>query len=139
MIHEDFARHRSAKAGSDRAFGWVFTAVFLLVGLWPLFGDEPARAWSLAVAMIVAACAWFVPSVLAPFNRLWLRCGELLHRVVSPLALGIMFFGVITPVALVMRLFGRDELRLKRGSGLPSYWVPRDPPGPPPGSFGNQF
>ena len=70
---------------------------------------------------------------------LWLRFGGFLHRVVSELALGVVYFGVITPYALVLRLFGRDVLLLRKATARKSYWVPREPPGPPPDSFRNRF
>ena len=137
----DIEHHRpqTAKPGSERAFGLVFAGVFLLVALWPLFERASPRLWAIALAAAFAICAWLAPRVLAPLNLLWFRFGELLHRIVSPIALGIIFFGVITPYAVVMRLYGRDELLLRKRSARPSYWVRREPPGPPPDSFGNQY
>jgi predicted membrane metal-binding protein len=132
-------REQSPKIGSERSFGFVFAAVFVLVALWPLLDSAPPRRWAIAVAAVFALCAWLAPKVLAPLNRLWFRFGELLHRIVSPIALGVIFFGVVTPYAVVMRLFGRDELLLRKSSARPSYWVRREPPGPPPDSFRNQF
>ena len=125
--------------GSERSFGLVFATVFLLVALWPLLDRVSPRWWAIAVAAVFALCAFIKPRLLAPLNRLWFRFGELLHRIVSPVALGVIFFGAITPYALVMRLFGRDALLLRKASARPSYWVRREPPGPPPDSFGNQF
>ena len=139
MPHTETHRPQIARPGSERAFGLVFACVFLLVSLWPLFERASPRLWAVAVAAAFALCAWLAPRVLAPLNRLWFRFGELLHRIVSPIALGIIFFGIITPYALVMHLFGRDALLLRRGSARQSYWVRREPPGPPPDSFRNQF
>ena len=139
MLQSEHIPQPSAKPGSERSFGLVFAGVFLLVALWPLVSRASPRLWAIAVAAAFALCAWLAPQVLAPLNRLWFRFGELLHRIVSPIALGVIFFGVITPYALVMRLFGRDELLLRKGSARPSYWVRREPPGPPPESFRNQF
>jgi len=143
MLHTEINLQQPAKIGSERAFGLVFAVVFLLIALWPLFERASAhgspRAWAIGVAAAFALCAWLAPRVLAPLNRLWFRFGELLHRIVSPIALGVIFFGVITPYALVMRIFGRDALLLRKRSARPSYWVRREPPGPPPGSFDNQF
>ena len=109
----------------------------------------PASSWLLAVAAVgyslCAATAGFLlvalgfPSILAPLNRLWLRFGLLLHRIVSPLVLGIMFFLVITPMGLLMRAFGKDLLRLKFDRAAASYWIERTPPGPPPESMADQF
>ena len=139
MLHTDVNRQQTVKPGSERAFGFVFAAVFLLVALWPLLDQASARLWALGVAAVFALCAWLSPRLLAPFNRGWFHFGNLLHRIVSPIALGAIFFGVLTPFALVMRLFRRDALLLHKRSARPSYWVRREPPGPPPDSFGNQF
>src|SRR5436190_5957022 len=135
MLQSEQIPQRSTKPGSERAFGLVFAGVFLLVALWPLLDRASPRLWAFAVSAVFALCAWLAPQVLAPLNRFWFRFGELLHRIVSPIALGVIFFGVITPYAVVMRLFGRDELLLRKGSARPSYWVRREPPGPPPDSF----
>jgi predicted membrane metal-binding protein len=139
MLQSEHIPQQTAKPGSERAFGLVFGGVFLLVALWPLIDRASPRLWAIAVAAGFALCAFLAPRVLAPLNRLWFRFGELLHGIVSPVALGVIFFGVITPYALVMRLFGRDELLLRKSSARPSYWVRREPPGPPPDSFRNQF
>jgi hypothetical protein len=139
MLHTETQRPQTAKIGSDRSFGLVFAAVFLVVALWPLVSGAAPRIWAIVVAALFALCASVAPQVLAPLNRIWFRFGELLHRIVSPVALGVIFFGVITPYAVVMRLFGRDALLLRKGSARPSYWVRREPPGPPPDSFHNQF
>ena len=79
------------------------------------------------------------PALLAWLNRLWIKLGVLLGKVVSPIALGILFYGVLAPVGKVMRFAGKDPLRLKFDPGADSYWIPRDPPGPPPDSMTNQF
>lgn len=139
MLQSEHAPRQAAGPGSERAFGLVFAAVFLLVALWPLLGRGAPRWWALGLAAAFALCAWLAPRILAPVNQLWFRFGELLHRIVSPVALGVIFFGVITPYAIVMRLFGRDELLLRKRSARDSYWVRREPPGPPPDSFGNQY
>ena len=138
MLHEG-QRQQSAKPGSERSFGLVFAAVFLLVALWPLLDRASPRWWAVALAAAFMLCAFLAPRALAPLNLLWFRFGELLHRIVSPVALGVIFFGAVTPYALVMRLFGRDELLLRKRSARASYWVRREPPGPPPDSFHNQF
>ena len=80
-----------------------------------------------------------LPSVLTQLNRLWLRFGLLLHRVVSPLVLGIMFFLVVTPTGIVMRLLGKDPLRLRYEETASTYWIDRTPPGPAPESLDRQF
>jgi len=87
----------------------------------------------------VFAVAMLAPTLLAPLNRLWTRFGLLLHRIVSPVVLGIMFFLVVTPMGLLMRAFGKDPLRLRFEKDLPSYWINRNPPGPAPDTLDHQF
>ncbi len=137
--HERLSEDEVVKGSSDRSFGLVFTAVFTLIGLWPLLSGEGVRWWSLAVALIFAALAIARPSALAPLNRLWTRFGLMLNRIVSPLVMGLLFYLIITPFALIMRAVGKDPLRLEFDPGAESYWIEREPPGPAPESIKNQF
>ena len=127
------------QGSSDRAFGLVFATVFLLIALYPLFFGAGIRWWAAVVAAVFGACAVAVPRLLAPLNRAWTRFGLVLHKIVSPVVLGIMFFGVILPTGLLMRLLGKDPLRLAFDPAAPSYWITRQPPGPAPESFPDQF
>ncbi len=139
MAHEDLSRDQQVEGSSDRSFGLVFAGVFLVVACWPLFHRELPRWWALGVAVVFAIIAIWKPALLTRANRLWIKLGVLLGKVVSPIALGILFYGVITPIGALMRLTGKDPLRLKLDSGADSYWIPRKPPGPPPDSMTNQF
>ena len=139
QTHEDFSRGQQVKTSSDRAFGWTFVAVFLVVALWPLAVGGALRWWSLIVSGLVLAATVAAPSLLALPNRLWLRFGLLLHRIVSPVVLAIMFYLVVTPMGLLMRAFAKDNLRLRRDAGAESYWIEREPPGPQPDSMPRQF
>lgn len=116
---------------SDRSFGWTFTGFFTLVAFF--------QPWLLALAAATALVTLIRAHWLAPFNRAWMKLAEVLHRVVSPLVLGVIYFGVFTPVGLVMRAFGRDAMCRRFERAAPSYWVRRDPPGPPDDSFRNMF
>ncbi len=138
-LHEDLSRGHVAKQGSPRGFGIVFAVVFAVIGLWPLMGGESARTWALVLAGVLLALALMRPALLAPLNRLWLGLGAVLHRIVNPLVMGLMFFTVIMPTALVLRLMGKDLLRRRFHPGAESYWIPREPPGPEPQSMRNQF
>jgi hypothetical protein len=139
MGHESYERKDEVQGSSNRTFGIVFAVVFTIIGLLPLVLGGGVRLWALAVAAAFLGVALIAPAVLAPLNRLWLKFGMLLHRVVNPIVLGIMFFAVITPIGLLMRLFGKDPLRLKFDGAVQSYWIPRDPPGPAPESLKDQF
>ena len=138
--HEDLSRqdeHR--KQTSDRFFGLTFFVVFLLIALLPLLSRGSVRPLALGVALVFLAVSLVAPAVLGPLNRLWLKFGELLHRITSPVILGIMFFGVITPVGWLMRLMGKDLLRMKFDRDCTSYWIRREPPGPEKTSLKRQF
>jgi hypothetical protein len=139
MAHEDLARDQIVQGSSNRSFGLVFAVVFTLIGLLPPLFGGPARAWALVLAAAFLATALVFPARLAPLNRLWMRIGLLLHRIVSPIVLGIMFFVVITPIGIAMRALGKDPLRLRFDRAAGSYWIDRTPPGPAPETFKDQF
>lgn len=139
LSHESLQRREEIQGSSDRAFGLVFAAVFLIIATYPLLFGGQIRVWSLGAGAAFAVVAFVWPGALAPLNRLWTRFGLLLHRIVSPVVLGIMFFAVITPMGLVMRLLGKDPLRLRFDTRAHSYWIERRPPGPKPDSFPDQF
>jgi hypothetical protein len=139
MGHEDFSRVHEVKASNPRDFGWVFTTVFLLVGVWPLLYGGGLRLWALIVAALIMAITLVTPALLTSPNRLWLRFGLLLNRIVSPIALAVLFYGVVTPIGVLRRALGGDSLRLRRDNGLESYWINRDPPGQEPDSMNQQF
>ena len=139
MGHESYQRTEEVVGSSNRSFGLVFAVVFALVAFLPLFHGGAVRLWSVVVALAFALVAFLAPQILAPLNRLWLKLGLLLHKVVNPIVLGIMFYGVVTPTGLLMRLVGKDPLRLKRDPAAASYWIDREPPGPKPESLGDQF
>jgi nitrate reductase NapE component len=137
--HEDFSRTHEVKASSNRSFGWVFTAVFLIIAVWPLVSGGMVRWWSLSVAAAFALVTVAAPKLLALPNRLWLRFGLLLNRIISPVVLALLFYFVVTPMGALMRVFGKDTLRLRRHATDTSYWIKRDPPGPKPDSMNHQF
>ena len=124
---------------SNRKFGLFFAAVFIVLGAyayWKAWGEVSVAAIILSV--LASAVTLIAPQLLTPFNRLWNSLGILLGKIVSPIVLGIIFFVLITPISLVIRLFGRDELKIKKRS-VDSYWVDRSPPGPSADSFKNQY
>lgn len=139
-MNEHQPRHLApVTSASDRSFGIVFTIFFAIVGLLPLLGSHPVRIWALVVSSVFLLLALLAPKSLAPLNKLWTKLGALLHRVVSPIALGVLFFLVVTPTGLFMRLFGKDPLRLRLDPSAKSYWIERAPPGPDAESLKNQF
>jgi hypothetical protein len=139
MAHESLQRPEQAQGSSDRAFGFVFALAFVAIGAYPWFFGGAARTWALGAGVAFATAALVVPGLLGPANRLWALLGKVLHKVMSPLVLGAMFFLVVTPMGIVMRWLGKDPLRLRFEPELPSYWLDRTPPGPQPSSFSDQF
>lgn len=137
--HERLTAEDEVRSGSDRSFGIVFAVVFALIALFPLLHGGSIRLWALAIAAVFAALAFLWPKLLAPLNRLWFRFGLLLHKIVNPVVLGLMFFVIITPVAWITRLFGGKLLSLGYDKEAPSYWQRRTPPGPEPETIRNQF
>ena len=137
--NEPVVSHRKVVAGSDRSFGLVFAGFFALVALLPLVHGGAMRWWALGVAAAFAGAALLAPRLLHPLNRLWFKLGLLLHHVVNPLVMAVMFYGAILPMALLLRVLGKDLLRLKREPAAASYWIAREPPAPAPGSMSKQF
>lgn len=124
-IHES-ARDEEVVGPSDRSFGLVFTGVFLIVALLPLWRRGDPRWWALGVAaaFFVLALTW--PRALAPLNHLWLRIGLLLHRVVNPIVMGAVFYLVVTPFGVVMRrLRGEMAVRRQPDKAATTYWITR--------------
>ena len=137
--HEDFGRDEIVQGSSDRAFGLVFTGVFVVVGLWPLMSARPIRTWALCASAAFLLASVLRPAVLSPLNRLWLRLGLLLQRITNPIVLGLLFFGTVLPIGLLMRLAGKNPLRLGFDRDAQSYWIERQPPGPAPDTMPRQF
>ena len=124
---------------SNQKFGWFFVGVFILVATYFLWRGSATWAWPLySLSFIFFVITLLSPERLSPVNRLWFRLGIFQGKVISPIVLGIMFFTLITPVALITRIFGRDELKLRKRS-TNSYWTTRIPAGPAKDSFKNQF
>jgi len=138
-IHENFDRQQVHEHASDRSFGLVFAAVFALVAAAPLLHGGDVRTFALAVGGVFLVLALAAPSVLHPLNLLWSRFGLLMRRVMDPLVLAAVFFGCLTPLAVLQRCFGRDGLRLRPRPDAPSYWIARNPPGPPADTMRHQF
>lgn len=123
------ANATAAVEGSDRAFGLVFSVVFALVALYPLIGGAPIRLWAMGLAALFLVAAFVWPRSLSPLNRLWAKLGRALHRVVSPLALLVVFGLAVLPTGLVLRIMGKDLLRLRFEPDAETYWIERKPPG----------
>ena len=115
------------KIGSNRSFGVVFFVVFLLVSIYPLINEENIRYWSLIVSLIFLILGFLNSKILTPLNKIWFKFGIFLGRIISPFIMGIIFFFVVTPTGLLMRIFKKDLLNLKFNNDK-SYWIEKTEP-----------
>lgn len=125
--------------GSDRNFGLVFAALFLVVALLPLYRGGPIRWWSVALGACFLISALFAPWSLRPLNFLWYKLGLLLHHVVNPIVMAVLYFGAVVPMGLLLRALKKDLLHLRFDKTAESYWIRRESPAPPPGGMSKQF
>jgi Saxitoxin biosynthesis operon protein SxtJ len=141
QTHETLApvARDDVKLPSERSFAHVFAVVFALVGLLPLLHGGSVRLWCFGVAAVFLLLGYLLPTALRPLNKLWFRFGLLLHAIVNPLILGAMFFLAVTPMALLMRAWGKRFLNMDFDASAKSYWIERKPPGPTPQSARRQF
>ena len=112
---------------SNKNFGIVFAILFFIISFWPLLKGEDLRNWSLIIALIFLVLGLINSKILTPLNQLWFKFGLLLGRIVSPLIMGVIFFFVVTPIGFIMRILGKDLLKLKFNKDK-SYWIKKDGP-----------
>tara|TARA_B100000161_G_C33233381_1_gene273724 strand:- start:21 stop:413 length:393 start_codon:yes stop_codon:yes gene_type:complete len=115
------------KISSNRSFGIVFFIVFLIITLYPLTYGGEIRLWSLIISLIFLTLGLLNSKILSPLNKIWFKFGIFLGKIVSPLIMGIIFFLVVTPIGLIMRLLGKDVLNLKYDKNK-SYWIEKNGP-----------
>jgi|TARA_Y100000389_G_scaffold200317_1_gene240462 hypothetical protein len=115
------------KIGSNRSFGIVFFVVFLLISLYPLLNEENIRIWSLIISFIFLVLGIFNSKILSPLNKVWFKFGILLGKVISPVVMGLVFFLVVTPTGILMKIFRKDLLNLKFNNNK-SYWIDKKGP-----------
>jgi saxitoxin biosynthesis operon SxtJ-like protein len=138
-MHEDFSRAETHEGPSNRSFGVTLAAFFLIVTLLPVLRSRPPRWWAAAPAAILLAAALLFPSALSLPNRLWIKLALLISKITNPIITALMFYLLFTPIAVICRWTGKDLLRLKFDEKLDTYWIVRQPAGPPPESMRNQF
>tara|TARA_B100000965_G_scaffold23921_1_gene17961 strand:- start:365 stop:748 length:384 start_codon:yes stop_codon:yes gene_type:complete len=115
------------KIGSNRSFGIFFFVVFFLIGLYPLIIGGEIRIWSVIISSIFLLLSLLNSKILSPLNKIWFRFGIFLGKIISPLIMIIIFFLVVTPIGLIIRLFGKDVLNLKYNNNQ-SYWIEKKGP-----------
>ena len=114
--------YKDIKIGSNRNFGIVFFIVFLLIGLWPVLKGNELRIWSIVISLIFFILGIFNSKILTPFNKTWFKFGVFLGNFISPIIMGIVFFLVVTPTGLIMKLFRKDLINLRKNNSS-TYWI----------------
>ena len=116
---------KDVKLPSNKSFGIVFAVFFSIISFWPMLNNSEIRIWSLIIAVIFFILGLINSKILTLLNRLWFKFGLMLGKIVSPIVLGIVFFLVVTPTGIIMRLIGKDSLNLKK-KNYESYWIEKD-------------
>jgi hypothetical protein len=137
--NEPVVSHRKVVAGSNRSFGLVFSAFFFLMGAGPAVFGGSIHGWAILLAGLFLPAALLAPRILSPLNAVWFKIGLALHHVVTPVIMAFLYYGAIVPTGLLLKMLGKDVLRLKRDATATTYWISREPPGPAPGSMDKQF
>ena len=117
-------KKNNIKISSNRSFGIVFFILFFIIAIFPLLSDGNIRVWSAALSIIFLILGLMNSSILYPLNKIWFKFGILLGKIVSPIVLGVIFFFVVTPIGILMKILGKDLLNLKNNNEK-SYWIKR--------------
>ena len=113
---------KEIKLPTNKNFGTVFFLVFLIISLFPLLKNENIRIWSIIIALIFLVLGLLNSKFLTPLNKIWFRIGIILGNFVSPIVMGMVFFAIVTPTSLIMRVFGKNLLNLKK-ENKKTYWI----------------
>ena len=124
------------KGSTERNFGLVLATFFMIICLYPVLKGENIRLWALLISIILCCLGLFLPKTLIVPNKLWFKLGMLLGAIVSPIIMGVIFFLTVTPIGIIMRLFGKDVLNQRIEKSAKSYWIKRKEPM---SSMKNQF
>ena len=113
------------KISSNRSFGILFSIVFAIISFWPIINGNPIRLWPIPISLIFLVLGLLNSKLLNPLNIVWVKFGELLGRIIAPIVMAIIYFIIVTPIGLFMRLIGKDLLNLKF-SKANTYWIKRE-------------
>ena len=116
---------RKKSLDPSKSFGILFFIIFFVYGIWPIFNSNGIRIWSLVIAVVFFILVLLNSKLLVPLNSMWLKFGELLGKIISPIVMAFVYFFVITPIAIIIRLLGKDLLKVKFNTRS-SYWTSRD-------------
>ena len=118
---------KKIKVSSNKSFGIVFSIFFLLISVYLLLNNDPIFYWSLFVSFIFLVLGLMNSKILSPLNLLWFKFGILLGKIVAPIIMGVIFFLVVTPISIILKIFGKDVLNLKFNNNK-TYWIEKDGP-----------
>lgn len=127
---------KQPKQNDLKKFALIWSLIFFIVGLWPLFSGNVIRLWAVIIMFIFAVIAFLNPSLLTSFYIIWVKVGEVIGGIISKVIMTVLFYGLFTPIAIILRLLGKDLLKKKLDKNSSTYWVKRDTQ---PGSLKNQF
>ena len=113
------------KISSNRSFGILFSIVFTIIAFWPTINGNPLRLWSIPISVIFLVLGLLNSKLLNPLNIVWVKFGELLGRIIAPIVMAIIYFIIVTPIGLFMRLIGKDLLNIKFSKSN-TYWIKRE-------------
>ena len=120
-------KNQKIKIGSNKSFGIVFSIVFLVIAFWPMLNGNEINYWLLAISIVFLILGLINSKILTPLNKIWYKFGILLGNVVGPIVMGIIFFLIVTPTSIIMKLLGKDLLNLKKNNNN-SYWIKKTGP-----------
>ena len=118
-------KYKDIKIGSNRSFGIVFFVVFLIIGLWPIINNGDIRNWSVIISAIFLVLGLLNSKVLTPLNKAWLRFGIFLGNFIAPIVMAIVYFLVVTPIGILMKIVKKDLINLKKNNNK-SYWIEKN-------------
>ena len=113
------------KKSSEKKFGIIFSIIFLVIGLWPLLNQGPIRLWSIGLSFLFLAATLLLPKSLRILNDNWIKLGEILGKIIAPIVMALVFFTILTPISIIVRILGKDLLRLKFSKN-DTYWIKRE-------------
>ena len=113
------------KLPSNRNFGVVFFIVFLIIALWPFLKGENLRLWAFTISLLFLILGLLNAKILTPLNKMWIKFGEILGLVIAPIVMAIVYFIILTPISLIVRIFGKDLLGVNFSKKVNSYWIER--------------
>ena len=113
------------KKASNRSFGLLFSFIFLIITFWPLLNSEPIRLWALIISLTFLFLGILNSKILSTLNKGWIKFGELLGKIIAPIVMFLVFFIILTPIGMLLKLFGKDLLKIKKNKLIKSYWINR--------------